>query len=155
VGLAQPDPLPQVEAFDILLVEDDPHDAELTLLALKHEALDVRAHLVGDGTEALALLFDGPCTVRDRITSGLKLVLLDLKLPKISGLEVLRRIKSDDIAKTIPVVVLSSSSEARDVAETYGLGANSYLVKPVRFDQFIERVSRAGSYWLACNHAPR
>ena len=144
-----------VDAVEILLVEDNPNDVELTLRALKRQNLANNVMVVSDGAEALDFVF-GEGTYADRsMEIKPKLVLLDLKLPKIDGLEVLRRIKSDERAKVIPVVVLTSSKEERDIIESYKLGVNSYLVKPVDFDKFIESVSEAGLYWLVCNEPPR
>ena len=144
-----------VDAVDILLVEDNPHDVELTLRALKKHNLANRVHVVKDGAEALEFIF-GTDTYADRdIEIGPKVVLLDLKLPKVDGLEVLRKIKSDERTKIIPVVVLTSSQEESDIVKSYKLGANSYMVKPVDFDKFIESVSELGLYWLLLNKPPR
>jgi two-component system response regulator len=136
-----------------LLVEDNPYDAELTLTAFKKCNLMNQVLRVADGEEALNYLFaTGSFAERD-IGRRPRLVLLDLKLPKIDGMEVLRRIKSDDRTCTIPVVVLTSSQEERDVVTSYQLGANSYIVKPVDFEKFIEAVSEIGFYWLLLNRA--
>ncbi len=144
-----------VDAVDILLVEDNPHDVELTLRALKKHNLANSVHVVKDGAEALEFVFGtGAYTDRD-IENGPKVILLDLKLPKVDGLEVLRKIKSDERTKIIPVVVLTSSQEESDIVESYKLGANSYMVKPVDFDKFIESVSELGLYWLLLNKPPR
>ena len=143
-----------VDAVDILLVEDNPHDVELTLRALKKHHLANRVVVARDGAEALAFIF-GTGAYADRdLTDRPKVVLLDLKLPKVDGLEVLRRIKSDERTKVIPVVVLTSSQEERAIVESYELGVNSYMVKPVDFDQFINCVSELGLYWLVCNKPP-
>jgi len=131
---------------DILLVEDDPNDAELTQRAFRKSDLDVRLTIVRDGAEALDYLFGGKPRP--------KVVLLDLKLPKIDGIDVLRRIRAGERTRTIPVVVLTSSQEERDIVECYELGANSYVVKPVDFDRFYRTVSDIGAYWLVLNKLP-
>ncbi len=142
------------DAVDILLVEDNPNDLELALRALKKRHLANKVVVARDGVEALDFVFGtGAYSDRD-VANQLKVVLLDLKLPKIDGLEVLRRIKSDERTKLIPVVVLTSSQEERDIVESYRLGVNSYMVKPVDFEQFIECVSELGLYWLVCNKPP-
>ncbi|MGH7700085.1 MAG: response regulator [Gemmatimonadales bacterium] len=130
---------------EILLVEDNPSDVELTMRALSKHNLANRVHVVRDGAEAVDYLRD---------MARPKVVLLDLKLPKVSGLEVLKQIKGDDRTKTLPVVVLTSSSEEPDIAEAYRLGANSYIVKPVDFEDFVRAVSDAGLYWLLLNQPP-
>ena len=142
------------DAIDILLVEDNPHDLELALRALKKHHLANKVVVARDGAEALEFIF-GTGAYADRdVTDRPKVVLLDLKLPKVDGLEVLRRIKSDERTKVTPVVVLTSSEEERDVVDSYKLGVNSYMVKPVDFDRFIECVSELGLYWLVCNKPP-
>ncbi len=142
------------DAVDILLVEDHPNDLELALRALEKRHLANKVVVARDGAEALDFIF-GTGAYADRdIANQLKVVLLDLKLPKIDGLEVLRRIKSDERTKLIPVVVLTSSQEERDIVESYRLGVNSYMVKPVDFEQFIDCVSELGLYWLVCNKPP-
>ena len=143
-----------VGAVEILLVEDNPNDVELTLRALKRHNLANSVMVVRDGAEALDFVFGEGIYANRSTEIKPKLVLLDLKLPKIDGLEVLRRIKSDERTKVIPVVVLTSSKEERDIIESYKLGVNSYLVKPVDFDKFIDSVSEAGLYWLVCNEPP-
>ena len=138
---------------DILLVEDNKDDVELTLHALRKENLANNIQVVEDGELALDFLF---CrnSFADRPNQCPKLVLLDLKLPKVDGLEVLRQLKADPRTKTVPVVILTSSKEERDLVEGYELGANSYIQKPVDFDQFRETVKRVGLYWLLVNQAP-
>jgi CheY-like chemotaxis protein len=135
---------------EILLVEDDPNDVELTLHALRAENLANRIEIARDGEEALDFLFNRGAFA-NRPTSNPRLVLLDLKLPKVNGMEVLRQIKSDAGLKTIPVVILTSSREDRDLVESYRLGVNSYIQKPVDFDQFRETVKQLGLYWLVVN----
>lgn len=140
--------------IEILLVEDNPNDVELTLRALKKHNLANRVHVAKDGVEALEFIFGTEASGERDIKNHPKVVLLDLKLPKVDGLEVLRRIKSDERTKVIPVVVLTSSKEERDMVGSYKLGANSYIVKPVDFDKFVESVSELGLYWLLLNQPP-
>ncbi len=140
---------------EILLVEDNPNDAELTLRALRKSNLANRVFHVKDGAEALDFIFATGAYTGRRVENGFKVILLDLKLPKVDGLEVLRRVKSDERTKTNPVVVLTSSKEERDVVESYKLGVNSYMVKPVDFDQFIQVVRELGMYWMVLNEPPR
>ena len=138
---------------EILLVEDNPDDVELTLRALHEQNLANHVKVVGDGVEALDYL--RPDNPADAPEDGYpKLVLLDLKLPRIGGLEVLRRLKAADATKTIPVVVLTSSQEESDLVESYRLGAYSYIVKPVDFEQFTGAVVKLGLYWLLLNKVP-
>lgn len=139
------------DPVEILLVEDNPNDVELTLHALRESHLSNRIEVVRDGAEALDFIFcTGPFSNRQREDYP-KVILLDLKLPKVDGLEVLKRIKSDSRTKTIPVVVLTSSREERDIVESYQVGVNSYIVKPVDFEQFTEAVRHLGLYWLLLN----
>ena len=133
---------------EILLVEDNANDAELTTRALKQRNLTNQLHVCRDGAEALEF-FDG------NTGPVPKVILLDLKLPKVDGLEVLRRLKAEDHTKNIPVVVLTSSREEPDIARAYDLGANSYIVKPVDFEAFARAVSEVGLYWLLLNHPPQ
>jgi CheY-like chemotaxis protein len=140
---------------EILLVEDNPQDAELTLRALKQRNLANQVFTCHDGAEALEFFFgDSPHGLRE-IGVVPKVILLDLKLPKVDGLEVLRRLKEDERTKKIPVVVLTSSREEPDIARAYRLGANSYIVKPVDFEAFARAVSDVGLYWLLLNHPPQ
>jgi two-component system response regulator len=143
------------EAVDILLVEDNPQDAELTTRALKKNNLANRLITVEDGAEALDFIFcRGKYATRNNGQSP-KVVLLDLKLPKVSGLEVLRALKQDEKTRSIPVVIVTSSREDPDIKTAYALGANSYVVKPVEFDAFAESVSSLGLYWLLVNQPPK
>lgn len=141
------------ENVDILLVEDSPADAELAMRALRKGKLANHITWVKDGAEALEFIFrTGAYTGRsDR---NPKLILLDLKLPKVDGIEVLKRVKADERTRVIPVVMVTSSAEGRDVTESYKLGVNSYLVKPVEFEHFSETVAKAGLYWMLMNKAP-
>jgi two-component system, response regulator len=140
------------ERADILLVEDNPNDVKLTLHAFKSANLANNVHIARDGVEALEFLFcTGPHAGRS-MDEPPKLVLLDLKLPRLDGHEVLKRMKADPRTARIPVVVLTSSSEERDVMKTYESGGNSYIVKPVDFEQFTESVRDIGKYWLVLNH---
>jgi CheY-like chemotaxis protein len=140
---------------EILLVEDNSSDAELALHALKKHKLANRIEVVRDGAEALDFIFArGSFSHRD-INQTPRVVLLDLKLPKVDGLEVLRQIKGDPRTRKIPVVVLTSSREERDVMESYNLGVNSYILKPVDFQQFTEAVRTIGLYWLLLNEPPK
>lgn len=142
------------DIVEILLVEDDPYDVELTLHTFKRYNIVNKVHVARDGAEALDFLFCSGAYAGRQPEPRPKLVLLDLKLPKVDGLEVLRQIKSDQRTRTIPVVVLTSSNEERDVLESYNLGVNSYIVKPVSFDQFTEVVRQLGLYWLLINRPP-
>ena len=135
-----------LQEIDILLVEDNPSDAELTQRALRKSELGARLAVARDGAEALEYLLSS----RPRP----KVIFLDLKLPKIDGIEVLRRVRADERTKAIPVVVLTSSQEERDISECYKLGVNSYIVKPVEFDKFYKAVADLGTYWLVLNKSP-
>ena len=140
-----------VHDVEILLVEDNPADAELTLRALRKNNLTNRVHVARDGEEALAYLFGNETNPAQALP---RVVLLDLKLPKVDGIEVLARIKSDPRTRRLPVVVLTSSREEPDIARCYELGVNSYIVKPVGFEKFVPAVTQAGLYWLLLNQPP-
>jgi two-component system response regulator len=142
-------------AVEILLVEDDPRDVELALRAFKRCNLANHVHVAKDGAEALAYIFATGSYSERNIDDTPKVILLDLKLPKINGLEVLRKIKSDERTKMIPVVVLTSWREEHDVVESYTLGVNSYIVKPVDFDKFLDAIGELGFCWLLLNELPR
>lgn len=143
-----------LDEIEILLVEDNPTDAELTMRALKRKNLINKLVWVKDGAEALDFLFAKE-EYSDRNVDDLpKLILLDLRMPKVDGLEVLHEIKADARTKRIPVVVLTSSEEDRDIVESYKLGVNSYVSKPVEFDEFIDAVSTMGFYWILINKPP-
>ncbi|MDD2929785.1 MAG: response regulator [Sideroxydans sp.] len=143
-----------VKEVEILLVEDNPTDAELCIRALKKSNLANKLVWVKDGAEALDFIFATGAYTERHVENGPKVILLDLRLPKVDGMEVLRRVKEDERTRTIPVVVLTSSKEDRDVAESYKLGVNSYISKPVEFDEFARTVSELGLYWLLVNHPP-
>jgi two-component system response regulator len=140
--------------IEILLVEDSAEDRELTIRALRQNRVANRIHEARDGADALNFLFARE-EYADRNASHMpQLMLLDLKLPKIDGLEVLRQIREHELTRMLPVVVLTSSREEPDIKRAYELGANSYLVKPVGFEPFVKAVSEAGAYWLLLNEAP-
>ncbi|BBC24481.1 response regulator [Pseudanabaena sp. ABRG5-3] len=138
----------------ILLVEDNPNDAELAIRALRRSRISNQIQLLQDGAEALDFLFCRGDYAHRHINDQPKVILLDLKLPKVSGLEVLKQLKADQRTQMIPVVVLTSSSQDRDVIESYKLGVNSYIVKPVDFEQFNKSVEQLGFYWLLMNRSP-
>ena len=140
--------------IEILLVEDNPADIRLTLRALKTNNLANKVHVVTDGAEALDYIFAENQYANRKIEDIPKVILLDLKLPKVSGLEVLEKIKKDKRTKHIPVVVLTSSREEKDMIDSYNLGVNSYIVKPVDFDKFVKSVADLGLYWLVLNEVP-
>lgn len=137
---------------EIVLIEDNSADVELTLHALRRRNLANSVKVINDGEEALDYLFDC-CSISDRMDRPC-LILLDLKLPKVSGLELLQKIRSDDRTKMIPVVVLTSSEEEKDRIESYKLGVNSYVVKPLEFDNFADVVCEIGFYWILLNKPP-
>jgi two-component system response regulator len=140
-----------LDAVEILLVEDSDEDAELTTRALKKHKLTNRLHRVSDGAEAIEFLFGTGAYSTKNVGAKPHVILLDLKLPKLNGMEVLRRIKSDSALRTVPVVMLTSSKEDRDLREAYELGVNSYIVKPVDFDKFVQAVGDLGLYWTLLN----
>ncbi|HXF67855.1 MAG TPA: response regulator [Burkholderiales bacterium] len=141
------------EKVDILLVEDNPADAELALRSLRRGGLANQIIWLKDGEQALEFIF-GRGEYAARPAGAPHLILLDLKLPKVDGIEVLRRIKQDARTKVIPVVMVSSSREWRDIAESYQLGVNSYVVKPVDFGEFSETMTKVGLYWMLVNQRP-
>src|SRR3972149_8757270 len=140
---------------EILLVEDNPNDVELALHALKKNNIANRIEVVRDGAEALDFIFCTGAYAQRAMDNGPKVILLDLKLPKVDGMEVLEKVRSDPRTKVIPVVVLTSSREERDIVESYKLGVNSYIVKPVDFEQFTESVRQLGLYWVLLNQPPQ
>ena len=142
------------DGVEILLVEDNPADAELTLHALQKHNLSNRIQHARDGEEALDFIFCRGAFSARHAETGPRLILLDLKLPKIDGLQVLREIKSDPVTKPIPVIILTSSKEERDLVNSYQLGVNSYIQKPVNFAEFQDVVRQLGMYWLLLNAAP-
>jgi CheY-like chemotaxis protein len=142
-------------SVDILMVEDNPNDEELTLHELRKYHLANRIYVVRDGQEALDYVFCSGRYANRQITDQPSVILLDIKLPFVDGLEVLRRVKQDERTRTIPVVMLTSSREERDLVESYRLGVNSYIVKPVDFDQFKESARTLGMYWLLLNRPPK
>jgi two-component system response regulator len=140
---------------DILLVEDDPDDLELTMLALRENNLANHVEVARDGKEALDFLLGRDGYAGRDVRNAPSVILLDLKLPKVDGLEVLREIKKNSITRSIPVVMLTSSREERDMVESYELGVNSFISKPVQFEEFLEAVRQIGFYWLLLNQRPR
>jgi CheY-like chemotaxis protein len=144
----------KINPVEILLVEDNPNDVELTLRALKKHNLTNFVQVVNDGAQALDYLFGSGVFSGQNKPPIPKVVFLDLKLPKVDGLEVLRRMRADKKTKLLPVVVLTSSKEEVDILESYKLGVNSYVVKPLDFDRFVEAVSELGLYWVLLNQAP-
>ena len=140
--------------FEIVLVEDNPSDAEMTIRALRKNNLSSKLLHLKDGVEALDFLF-GTGEYQDRnMASNPKVVLLDLKMPKVNGIEVLRKVKADERTKSIPIVILTSSKEDPDIQECYGLGANGYIVKPVGYENFTKAISELGLYWTILNQPP-
>lgn len=144
----------KLEQIEILLAEDSPSDAEMTQRALRQHNLGNHLHWVKDGAEALDYLFGRGAYAGRDLARPPKLVLLDIKMPKVDGIEVLRQIKADERTKHVPVVVMTSSNEERDVLESYRLGANSYIVKPVDFGAFVDVIAKIGLYWVLANRVP-
>jgi len=145
----------ETNEIEILLVEDNQDDLDMALRALRKANLTNRIQAVRDGAEALEFIFCEGAFAERRFENPPKVILLDLKLPKVDGMDVLKRIKSDPRTKMIPVVILTSSKEQRDVIESYNLGVNSYIVKPVNFEQFAIAVQELGMYWLLHNQPPK
>ena len=143
-----------MQEVEILLVEDNPNDAELAMRALKKNKLANKLLWVKDGAEALDFIFATGNYSSRSVVNGPKVILLDLRLPKVDGMEVLRRVKGDERTRAIPVVVLTSSKEDRDVVESYQIGVNSFISKPVEFESFAKTVSELGFYWLLVNQPP-
>jgi two-component system, response regulator len=146
--------LAESDIVEILLVEDNPSDAELTLLALRRSKVANQIQLVRDGEEALDFLFCRGAFSSRRFERAPRLILLDLKLPKVDGLQVLKQVKGDVRTKAIPVIILTSSNEERDLVSGYKLGVNSYIQKPVNFGEFQKVVEQLGMYWLLVNSKP-
>jgi two-component system, response regulator len=142
------------QEIDILLVEDNSSDAEMTVTALNHYNLANKLLHVKNGAEALDFIFAEGKYAERQIEEKPKVILLDLKMPKVNGIEVLRKIRSDDRTKNIPIVVLTSSKEDPDIQKCYDLGVNSYVVKPVEFDEFQKAISELGLYWMIVNQLP-
>jgi two-component system response regulator len=138
----------------ILLVEDNPDDEELTLLAFRKNNISNEIAVAHDGEEALAMLFGPPDAQSAELRMRPTIILLDLKLPKLDGLEVLRRIRADERSRMLPVVILTSSKEEQDLIASYSLGCNSYVRKPVSFEEFVEAVRQLDLYWLLLNESP-
>lgn len=141
--------------YEILIVEDNPDDAELMIRSLKKNNLANQLVVLEDGEEALDFLYCRNKYAQRNSNSVPRVIFLDLKLPKVNGLEILRQVKSDEILKKIPVIVVTSSKEDPDIRSAYELGANSYVVKPVDFDNFMKTISQLGMYWLVVNEDPR
>jgi len=140
--------------IDVLLVEDNPDDTELTVHALNEGNKSLHLLHLKDGVEALNYIFAKQMFENQKVQNNLRLVLLDLKLPRLDGLEVLRKIRDDERTKTLPVVILTSSREKRDISEAYKLGVNSYVVKPVGFDNYVKTISSLAFYWSLVNEKP-
>ena len=142
------------EEVEILLVEDNPKDAEMTQRALRKHNLGNKVHWVKDGAEALDYMFCRGDYAGRSVGRPPRLILLDIKMPKVDGIEVLRQIKADEKLRAVPVVVMTSSNEERDVVDSYRLGVNSYIVKPIEFPAFLEVVAKIGLYWVVTNRVP-
>lgn len=142
------------DTVEILFIEDNPHEAELTIRSLKKNNLANTLKHIDDGAEALDFIFATGVYADREYASNPKLIILDLKLPKVDGLEILRQIKMNERTKTIPVAILTSSQEERDIIESYKLGVNSYIVKPVNFESFAKAVAELGLYWFILNQSP-
>jgi len=138
---------------EVLLVEDNPHDAEMTIRALRKVHLANKLIHVKDGAEALDFIFGKGTFAGREIENKPRVILLDIKMPKVDGIEVLKQLKSNDLTKTIPVVIMTSSKEEQDIIKSYNLGVNSYVVKPVDFEGFAKAVTELGCYWLLINQA--
>jgi two-component system response regulator len=143
-----------MDQVEILLIEDNEHEAQLTIRGLRKNNLANRLLHINDGSEALDFIFSRNKYADNKIGNALKLILLDLKLPKVDGLDILRTVKSDPSTKAIPVIVLTSSREDRDVIDSYKLGVNSYVVKPVNYESFSKAVAELGLYWMMLNVPP-
>ena len=146
--------MPERYSVEILLIEDNPYDVELTLHAFAQGKLANRIRVLRDGAEALEYIFGNGAFADRNVLDLPRLILLDIKLPKVNGIEVLSRIRADARTRQVPVVVLTSSHEEQDIAETYNLGVNSYVVKPVDFDDFARAVTELGCYWVLMNRPP-
>jgi two-component system, response regulator len=144
----------EISQVEILFIEDNQYEAELTIRSLKKYNLTNKLKHIADGAEALDFIFSRGGYSDRKQSQNPKLILLDLKLPKVDGLQILRHLKADEQTKMIPVVVLTSSKEEKDAVESYRLGVNSYIVKPVNFDSFSKAVSELGLYWVLLNHNP-
>lgn len=142
------------DTVEILFIEDNPHEAELTIRSLKKNNLANTLKHIDDGAEALDFIFATGVYADREHAPNPRLIILDLKLPKVDGLEILRQIKMNERTKTIPVAILTSSQEERDIIETYKLGVNSYIVKPVNFESFAKAVAELGLYWFILNQSP-
>ncbi len=145
----------EIEQYEIIIVEDNAYDAELMVRSLKEKNLANQLIVLEDGEDALDFIFcRGKYTARN-LSSLPKVIFLDIKLPKVDGLEVLRQLKSNEQTRTIPIVIVTSSKEDPDIETAYKLGANSYVVKPVEFDDFLKTINQLGLYWLVVNEKPR
>jgi len=141
----------EMKEAEILLIEDDPNDVELILRAFRKRNVEAKIRVLSDGAQAVDFLFGPAAVSAPEILSGLKVIFLDLNLPKVGGLEVLSKLKADERTKSIPVVVLTSSEDNMDIVQSYRLGANSYIVKPVDYDKFFGSICDVGLYWMFLN----